>query len=128
MTIAPDETGPNPQTARVGTAFVPVSDPAAAAHWYADAFGLRAVDTSPWAATLEAAGGTTLTLMGPQSGMTSPGLGFATHNLVVADVEATRERFVADGRNPGEIEGDAAVCRFFTLQDPDGNVVLVCDR
>jgi catechol 2,3-dioxygenase-like lactoylglutathione lyase family enzyme len=105
-----------------------VADAAAAARWYGDAFGLHAVEVSPWAANLEAAGGTTLTLMGPASGMTSPGLGFATHNLVVGDLTATHERFTTEERCPGAIEGDPAVCRYFTLHDPDGNVVLVCDR
>ncbi|HWK93259.1 MAG TPA: VOC family protein [Luteimicrobium sp.] len=128
MTAELGTAGGSAGRARVGTAFVPVSDPERSADWYAAAFGLRVAEVSPWAANLEAAGGTTLTLMGPASGMTSPGLGFATHNLVVGDLDATRERFAAEGRGPGTVEGDPAVCRFFTLQDPDGNVVLVCDR
>ena len=27
-----------------------------------------------------------------------------------------------------EVEGDAAVCLFFTVRDPDGNVLLITDR
>ncbi|GAA4155230.1 hypothetical protein GCM10022286_03900 [Gryllotalpicola daejeonensis] len=115
-------------TTRVGTAFVPVADPAEAAEWYAKTFRLSAVTVTPWSAVLEGGPGATLTLMGPLSGMTAPGLGFATHNLVVADLDATRARLESEGLSPTAIEGDPAMCLFFTLRDPDGNILLVCDR
>jgi predicted enzyme related to lactoylglutathione lyase len=124
------ELPPAPRPARVGTAFVPVTDPATAADWYAAAFGLTVRTSTAWSALLDGpAGSASLTLMGPASGIRAqPGLPFATHNLVVDDVDAARERLVAAGLTPSGIDGDPAVCRFFTTTDPDGNVLLVCDR
>lgn len=117
--------------ARVGTAFLPVRDPAAAAAWFVDAVGLHVRELTAWSAVLDAGAGagTTLTLMGPASGISAgPGLGWATHNLVVADLGAARARVAQAGGEPGDVDGDAAVCRFFTAHDPDGNVLLICDR
>ena len=37
---------------KVGTAFIPVSDPQASARWYEGALGLRTKDANPWAAQL----------------------------------------------------------------------------
>lgn len=113
---------------RIGTAFVPVSDPAAAAEWYAGAFGLTVDDVSPHAAQLTSAHGR-LTLMGPRSGIAAqPGLPWAPCSFNVADLAATRTELSARGAQVSAIDGDPAVCLFFTTQDPDSNVVLVVDR
>lgn len=113
----------------IGTGFVPVHDPSASAAWYVDAIGLRVRELTEWSAVLDADGDTTLTLMGPASGIrAAPGLAWATHNIVVADLGAARARLAQAGGEPGQIEGDQAVCRFFTAHDPDGNVLLICDR
>ena len=115
---------------RVGTAFVPVADPVAAAQWYVDTFGLRAVSVSEWSANLAGEQpGATLTLMGPRSGIhAEPGLPFCTHNLVVDDLEAARQGLADAGLALGGVEGDPGICLYFTLRDPDGNLLLVCDR
>lgn len=113
---------------RIGTAFVPVSDPAAAADWYARSFGLTVQDVSPHAAQLSTAQGT-LTLMGPRSGIAAePGLPWAPFSLDVDDLAATREELIARGAEVSAVDGDPAVCLFFTTRDLDGNVVLVVDR
>lgn len=116
---------------KVGTAFIPVHDPAASARWYARALGLRAGQVGEWTAQLEDASGrgAVLTLMGPRSGIrTEPGLPFATCSFLVADLRATRDRLDAEGLAPSPVQGAEDVCLFFTVQDPDGNVLLVVDR
>ncbi|WP_206641846.1 VOC family protein [Nonomuraea polychroma] len=113
----------------MGTAFLPVADPAAAALWYADTFGFETVSVNEWSANLAGGRpGATLTLMGPDSGIQAePGLPFSTHNFNVDDVEATR-RLAAAGLEPTPIEGDPDTCLYFTVRDPDGNILLICDR
>lgn len=120
-----------PHSTTVGTAFVPVRDPAAAADWYAAALGLGIGEVTAWSAQLH--GGddhrTVLTLMGPASGIRAePGLSFATCNYVVDDLDSARERLAAAGATPSAVAGSADVCRFVTARDPDGNVLLVVDR
>lgn len=115
----------------VGTAFLPVRDPEAAAPWYEKAFGLVATDMNQWSAQLRAPGGasTALTLMGPLSGIRAePGLPFATCSFVVDDLEDLRGRFDAEGLAPSPVDGSPDMCLFFTVSDPDGNVLLVVDR
>ena len=114
---------------RLGTAFVPVSDPPAAARWYAAALDLRPLEVGSAAATLAAAGDALLTLLGPESGIaTEPGLPWATCGWVVEDLAAKHAELGAAGTSPSVIEGDASVCLFFTVRDLDGNVVLITDR
>lgn len=119
-----------PHSTTVGTAFVPVRDPAAAADWYAAALGLEIGEVTAWSAQL--GGGdhrTVLTLMGPASGIRAePGLSFATCNYVVEDLDSARERLAAAGASPSPVAGSADVCLFVTARDPDGNVLLVVDR
>ncbi len=120
-----------PRSTKVGTAFIPVHDPRTSARWYERALGLRAAQVGEWAAQLEDASGrgAVLTLMGPRSGISAePGLPFATCNFLVADLRVTRDRLHAEGLAPSPVEGSEDVCLFFTLKDPDGNVLLVVDR
>ncbi len=116
---------------KVGTAFIPVSDPQASARWYERALGLRTKDANAWAAQLEGAveGATAVTLMGPQSGIrTEPGLPFATCNFLVDDLAGTQSRLVDEGHAPSAVDGADDVCLFFTVNDPDGNLLLIVDR
>lgn len=119
-----------PDSTTVGTAFVPVRDPAAAADWYAAALGLGIREVTAWSAQLH--GGddrTVLTLMGPASGIRAePGLPFATCTYLVDDLEAARGRLEAAGAAPSAVDGSPEVCLFVTARDPDGNVLLVVDR
>ena len=120
-----------PDSTTVGTAFVPVRDPAAAATWYAAALGLEIGEVTAWSAQLHSGDGdrTLLTLMGPQSGIRAePGLPFATCNYVVTDLDAARNRLEAAGASPSPVAGYPDVCLFVTAQDPDGNTLLVVDR
>lgn len=114
---------------QITTAFLPVSDPSTAAEWYRVALGLRIRESGEASAVLEGDGGAALTLLGPASGISqAPGLDWATCNLLVPDVEALRERFAADGVEMSEVMGDPDRCRFFTIRDPDRNLLLVTDR
>ena len=120
-----------PPSTTVGTAFVPVRDPAAAADWYAAALGLEIGEVTARSAQLHGGGDerTVLSLMGPASGIRAePGLSFATCNYVVDDLDSARERLAAAGATPSAVGGSADVCLFVTARDPDGNVLLVADR
>lgn len=115
---------------RVGTAFIPVSDPETAARWYEAELGFSVRSTDEYAAVLEGvAGAGAVTLMGPRSGISAqPGLPWATCNFVVEDLDAARARLDAAGWAPSAVDGAADVCLFFTVRDPDGNTLLVVDR
>jgi catechol 2,3-dioxygenase-like lactoylglutathione lyase family enzyme len=117
-------------TTTVGTAFVPVRNPAAAADWYAAALGLEIGDVTAWSAQLHGGDGrTVLTLMGPASGIRAdPGLPFATCSYLVDDLDAARDRLAAAGAAPSPVDGSPEVCLFVTARDPDGNTLLVVDR
>ncbi|NUO61530.1 MAG: VOC family protein [Hamadaea sp.] len=112
---------------KIGSAFLPVHNPAAAATWYHETFGLTVESADTWSAVLADEAGRRLTLLGPASGIQAqPGLPWATHNLVVEDLDSAYARLQAVVTSG--IDGDPAVCRFFTMPDPDGNTLLVCDR
>ncbi|MGV9596774.1 VOC family protein [Streptosporangium sandarakinum] len=118
-------------TARIGTAFIPVTDVKESACWYSDMFGFQIGSVDEWSAVLssETEGGASLTLLGPASGIqVSPGLSWATCNLVVDDLPQTHLLLRRHGCETGEIAGSPDVCVFFTTRDPDGNTVLVCDQ
>jgi predicted enzyme related to lactoylglutathione lyase len=109
--------------------FLPVRDPATAAAWFLHAFDLKEDSINAWAAVLVDTEGNRLTLLGPASGVQAePGLPWATHNLVVDDLDATHARMLVEGREVTRVNGDPEICRFFSMRDPDGNVLLVCDR
>lgn len=116
--------------AKINSAFVPVSDPKRSASWYSQVLGFTIASVNQWSAVLAAdQGGAILTLLGPDSGIkATPGLPWATHSLLVADLDGVHAGLVASGHEPSEITGDAQVCRWFTLTDPDGNILLVVDR
>ncbi|KAB8191814.1 VOC family protein [Nonomuraea phyllanthi] len=117
---------------QITTAFIPVADPAASARWYNRVLGFQIHSVDEWSAVLRPGGGagaTSLTLLGPASGIQAkPGLPWATCNFTVADLDQARSRLEGHGCEPGAIEGDPEVCRFFAVQDPDGNTLLVTDR
>ncbi|MDI1465696.1 VOC family protein [Catellatospora sp. KI3] len=114
---------------KIGSAFLPVGDPAAASAWFQRAFGLTEQSVDSWSAVLRDGHGGRLTLLGPASGVKAqPGLPWATHNLIVDDLDAVHARLAADGHTTTELTGDPGVCRFFTVPDLDGNVLLVVDR
>ncbi|HEY0474693.1 MAG TPA: VOC family protein [Kribbella sp.] len=116
-------------TTRVGSAFVPVSDAAAAAGWYADYLDLQAVSVEPQVAVLTDDSGSTVTLLAPSSGIAAkPGLDWATCNYVVSDLDGQHAESERRGLAPSAVEGDATVCRFFTVRDLDGNLMLIVDR
>jgi hypothetical protein len=113
----------------VGSAFVPVSDAGAAADWYADYLDLRTVSVEPQVAVLTDDSGSKVTLLAPSSGIAvKPGLDWATCNYVVSDVDRYHAESERRGLAPSAVEGDAAVCRFFTVRDLDGNLMLIVDR
>ena len=73
-----------------------------------------------------------LTVNHTQSGPYELGNGYGHMAVVVDDLEATRERCVAAGSEPGDIvdfvhEG-VQIARFFFTQDPDGYDIEVLQR
>jgi catechol 2,3-dioxygenase-like lactoylglutathione lyase family enzyme len=116
-------------TARLGSAFVPVSDAAAAADWYAELFGLRVVSVDLDAAVVRDDTGRQVALLSPSSGISAkPGLNWAPCSYIVADLDGFHANSERGGLAPTAIDGDASICRFFTLRDPDGNTILIVDR
>lgn len=114
---------------KIGSVFLPVKDPATASAWFHHAFDLKEHSLDPWAAVLLDTEGNRLTLLGPVSGIQAqPGLPWATHSLVVDDLDARHARMLDEGRAVTNVTGDPQVCRFFSMRDPDGNVLLICDR
>jgi len=117
-----------PPPTAITTAFIPVREPRASAHWYADVFGLGVVEETDFSSVLAGSHGQ-VTLMGPKSGIhVDPGLPWATCNFRVDDLASVHELLVRLGANPGGVLGDPDRCLFFTATDPDGNTVLVTDR
>jgi hypothetical protein len=113
----------------IGTAFLPVSDTATASAWFQKSFELTELSSDEWASVLVDDAGTKLTLLGPTSGVQAkPGLPWATHNLVVSNLFATHTQMLDQGYAVTNVAGDPAVCLFFSMRDPDGNVLLICDR
>ncbi|WP_432534706.1 VOC family protein [Kineococcus arenarius] len=115
--------------ATLASSFLPVHDPAAAAAWYRDRFGLEGTDVQEHAAVLRDRDGRLLTLMGPVSGIpVRPGLAWAPVSFRVEDVAAFREDLLRSGSPCSPVQGDPGTCLFVTAADPDGNTVLVVDR
>ncbi|MFG3339947.1 VOC family protein [Glycomyces sp. NPDC048151] len=115
---------------QIGSAFLPVSNPAVAVEWYSKVFGFKVVSSEAHAAVLESDEPVRkLTLLGPASGISAkPGLPWAPFNLVAEDLEALRERLGEDGDEVGQVSGDDQTCFWFTAADPDGNTLLIVDR
>ncbi len=87
------------------------------------AIGMRdVVLTDDGVSVLELRGGTHLVLL-PSEGPIAENTP-APFDLMVEDISATREQFVAAGFNPGEmLEG--SVHQSFTLEEPGGHVFTV---
>lgn len=114
---------------RITSAFVPVSDPAAAASWYAKHLALEVQEVNGWSAVFADERGGRVTLLGPASGIAAtPGLDWASCSFRVDDLDGRRLEFKAADCTTTDVEGDAAVCLFFTVRDLDGNVLLITDR
>lgn len=116
--------------AKINGAFVPVSDPKRSAEWYSEVFGLSVAGLNPWSAVLAGEdGGAVLTVLGPESGIqATPGLPWATHSLLITELDDLHADLTAKHHEPSEITGDPQICRWFSVSDPDGNAVLVVDR
>lgn len=117
-----------PDTPTIRSAFIPVHDVRSATAWYAEAVHLPVIRVDEWAAQLGEAT-TSVTLMGPASGIrASPGLPFATCSFLVSDIRQAHREAEDRGLAPSPIDGDPDVCLFYTLHDPDQNVLLFVDR
>lgn len=115
---------------QIGSAFLPVNEPKAAAEWYAKVFGLAVRSSEEHAAVLESGEPVRrLTLLGPKSGISAaPGLGWAPFNLIADDLEELRGRLGEFSETVSSVDGDDRSCLWFTTQDPDGNTLLIVDR
>ena len=47
---------------------------------------------------------------------------------MVDDLEDLHDRLDAEGLAPSPVNGSPEMCLFFTVNDPDGNLLLVVDR
>lgn len=114
---------------RISSAFIPVTDPEAAAQWYTEKVGFEVVSADSFSAVLATSTDTKLTLMGLQSGISAePGLSWASCGFLADDLEGTRRSLAFAGVEVGAVEGDPGVCLFFTAKDLDGNTLLFTDR
>lgn len=115
--------------ASLASVFLPVRSTAESAAWYQNHLGLVPSDVQEHAAVLEDAAGRRLTLLGPASGVAArPGLPWAPVSFSVTDLGAFVEGCRAAGIAPSPVAGDPAVCLFVTVEDSDGNTLLVVDR
>ena len=113
----------------VASSFLPVSDTAAAAAWYRTHLGLDVVEVHEHAAVLQDRHQRRLTLLGPASGIAAaPGLAWAPVSFLLEDVQAFRDERLRAGADCSPVQGDPATCSFVTVDDLDGNTVLVVDR
>jgi hypothetical protein len=70
-----------------------------------------------------------ITLLGPDSGIkVTPGLKWATCNFLVENLHEKHAALQRQGIQTSDVEGSPEICLFFTLQDPDGNTLLLTDR
>ena len=103
----------------IGHVVLRVSDVNRSADYWR-ALGMREIERNPHVAVLELRGGTHLVLVPG----TVPRAGDAPFDLMVDDLEATRDRWAAEGLEPSEIErGD--IHASFAVRDPDGYRVTV---
>ncbi|MEM8746902.1 MAG: VOC family protein [Actinomycetota bacterium] len=100
----------------IGHVPVPAADVARLADFY-ESIGCRRVARLPGIAILELRGGTHLAVANGPSGET-------TLDLMVDDVDATRDHLVSLGIDVGPIRRQFPH-RVFTASDPEGNTLLV---
>lgn len=81
--------------------------------------GMRSVVHGDDVAVLELRGGTHLVLIANPAALAT----HAPFDLMVEDLEATHQRFIELGLNPGAIEATPPNHRTFTIQEPSGHVV-----
>ena len=113
----------------VASSFLPVNETAAAAAWYQAHLGLDVVDVREHSAVLQDSHQRRLTLLGPGSGIAAaPGLAWAPVSFQVEDVHAFRDECLRAEMRCSPVQGDPATCSFVTVDDLDGNTVLVVDR
>lgn len=91
----------------------------AASQGFMVALGLRPIADGDGFAVLELRGGTHLVLLRSDD----PQTGRAPFDLMVEDLDATRERLAASGLEPSRIE-EGRIHRSFTVTDPSGQEVL----
>lgn len=105
----------------VGHVFFAATDVAAAAQWF-ETVGLRPIASDDAFAVLELRGGTHLVVTRaarrPRHGAEAP------FDLMVDDVDAARERFLADGLRPSRIRR-GSIHDEFHLAGPDGCSVTI---
>ncbi len=100
----------------IGHIPLPADDVGRLADFYAS-IGMRRVARLPGVAILELRGGTHLAISSGDPGRT-------TLDLMVDDVDATREHLELLGAEPGPIRRQFPH-RVFTARDPEGNTLLV---
>jgi catechol 2,3-dioxygenase-like lactoylglutathione lyase family enzyme len=98
-------------------------DPAESAAFY-QKLGFRPVAVMEAFAVLELRGGTHLVVRRDPGAAGGP----ASFDLMVEDLDATRDRWQEMGVTVSEIgKDDLAIHRIFTVADPDGTVLVVND-
>jgi predicted enzyme related to lactoylglutathione lyase len=118
---------PSPLQRRVGMLFIPVSDMQRAIRWYSALFGLPLAETSHegkiYDVPMEGETGVILDAHRPVQNSSQPLCFFWT-----SDIVATYEHLNALGVEiVGTVE-DIGSVQTLTFRDPDGNLLMVCQR
>ncbi len=112
---AEGDTDPRPRFA-IGHIGLPAADVGRLASFYED-IGMRKVARLPGVAIIELRGGTHIAISRGAPGTT-------TLDLMVDDLDETREVLAAAGAEPGDIRRQGPH-RVFTALDPEGNTLVV---
>jgi predicted enzyme related to lactoylglutathione lyase len=112
---------------RFSSAYYVVKDMERAVRFYSEVLGLdmKFRDGARWAQF--DVGGVAVALADPSEGAISPG-GGATVVLEVEDLGKARESLIRSGASVSEVVEMGGHGRYFTLEDPDGNVLQVFAR
>lgn len=112
---------------KVSSSYYVVSDMDKAAEFYGETLGLslKFRDGDKW--TQYDAGGSAIALADVSEAQVAPGEG-ATVVLEVEDLAASREELLAKGLTVTNIVDMGGHGQYFTVRDPDGNVVQLFGR
>jgi predicted enzyme related to lactoylglutathione lyase len=122
-----DDTMHSPIQRRVGMIFIPVSDMQRAIRWYSALFGLPLGETSHedkiYDVPMEGETGLILDAHRPVQNSSQPLCFFWT-----SDIAATHEHLIALGVEILSAVEDIGSVQTLTFLDPDGNLLMVCQR
>lgn len=107
---------------KVANAYYVVRDMDRSARFYRDVLGLEVKFADPGKWTQFDVAGTQIAIATPAPGQPDPGEN-ATVVLEVDDLDAMQQRLRDEGMTPSEVIAMGSHGSFFTVRDPDGNLV-----